>query len=251
MSMASINCGGFIAQIYSLTSGNEINMRRIILLAVLLMTGSIQISANMQSDSLIYVGDPMCSWCYGFSPVVDKLISENQELEFILVMGGLRINGKETMFELKDFLKEHWEEVAHISGQTFDYSILEHDLIYDTAPACKAVVTAGQISPEKSWQFFKTLQSAFYAEGKNPASIETFLNAAIANNINPETFRNRFEESVSDHLLQEQLAWAADMGVHGFPTLLYQKSGKISILANGYDQYEKIKDRLDKLKQKN
>ena len=40
---------------------------------------------------LIYVMDPMCSWCYGFAPVIKRLVAEQEgTLQFKLVMGGLR-----------------------------------------------------------------------------------------------------------------------------------------------------------------
>ena len=43
--------------------------------------------------NLIYIADPMCSWCYGFGKTIAELLAEPGEaapLQLALVMGGLR-----------------------------------------------------------------------------------------------------------------------------------------------------------------
>ena len=61
--------------------------------------------------TIIYVGDPMCSWCYGFSPEITKVKEQFPLLDFRIVLGGLRPNGKEEINGMADFLKKHWEHV--------------------------------------------------------------------------------------------------------------------------------------------
>ena len=47
------------------------------------------------SARLIYVMDPMCSWCWGFAPVAAALIAQAHEagVPTHLVVGGLRTGG--------------------------------------------------------------------------------------------------------------------------------------------------------------
>ena len=44
---------------------------------------------------LIYVGDPMCSWCWGMAPALQAFAAHalQQELAFSVVLGGLRPGG--------------------------------------------------------------------------------------------------------------------------------------------------------------
>ena len=44
------------------------------------------------SARLLYVMDPMCSWCWGFAPVAEALVKQAQAVgvEMHLVVGGLR-----------------------------------------------------------------------------------------------------------------------------------------------------------------
>ena len=39
---------------------------------------------------LIYIADPMCSWCYGFGPELSKLLARHPDATVDVVMGGLR-----------------------------------------------------------------------------------------------------------------------------------------------------------------
>ena len=47
---------------------------------------------------IIYVGDPMCSWCYGFAPVYRE-IKETfaNQTDSMMLMGGLRPGTTEIM----------------------------------------------------------------------------------------------------------------------------------------------------------
>ncbi len=39
---------------------------------------------------LIYVGDPMCSWCWGIAPQLDTLVRTHPDIPLRIVVGGLR-----------------------------------------------------------------------------------------------------------------------------------------------------------------
>ena len=45
----------------------------------------------MSHRFLVYFADPMCSWCYGFSPVIREIADHfGERLPVEVVMGGLR-----------------------------------------------------------------------------------------------------------------------------------------------------------------
>src|SRR5690606_34230299 len=101
---------------------------------------------NAEGLEVVYFGDPMCSWCWGISSQIERLrrwcLAEN--ISFRLVMGGLRAGGGDAWDRrFRDFLRHHWQEVAGLTGQTFNTGLLDAESFeYDTEPACRAVVTA-------------------------------------------------------------------------------------------------------------
>lgn len=198
-----------------------------------------------QNDTLIYVGDPLCSWCYGFSPELDKVIKEFPDAPFEMVMGGLRPDGKETIGELKSFLKEHWLEVKRASGQEFNFSIFEkEDLYYDTEPACRAVLIVKDLKPEVMYTYFKAVQKAFYFDNADHLVEETFITLAKTFDIDEDKFRTMFRSPAGKMTSYKDFELAQLMGVRGFPALIAKIDGKYYQIASGYSKAEKMIARL-------
>ena len=63
--------------------------------------------------------------------------------------GGLRAGNTQAMREKdRDYIRGAWTNVGQASGQPFDFSFFEREeFIYDTEPACRAVVTMRTRSP--------------------------------------------------------------------------------------------------------
>ncbi len=101
-----------------------------------------------------YIGDPMCSWCWGISPTVSKVMAfcEAEGIEFSMTMGGLRAGGGDpwnTAF--KDFLHNEWRHIAQVTGQPFGFTLLDAaHFDYDTEPACRAVMTVQLLQTRKN-----------------------------------------------------------------------------------------------------
>ena len=115
-------------------------------------------------DAIIYIADPMCSWCYGFSKEITHLKEHyEKEFSFELIMGGLRPGGGDPWTdEFKNMLKHHWEKVGEASGLPFGYQLFDREFFnYDTEPACRAVCIMKEMNPEIAFDFFKAVQSGF------------------------------------------------------------------------------------------
>lgn len=201
---------------------------------------------NAQRDKLLYVGDPMCSWCYGFTGPLQQVKDSFQQLEFMMVMGGLRAGGQESMSSLKSFLREHWHEVHVRTGQPFNDDILsDNAMIYNTEPACRAVVSVRKIAPENEYLFFKALQKSFYAEGKDPTQLDNLVAVAVSTGVDKDSFLKVFQNQETMLLTENDFARSENLGVSGFPSLLLYKDGKYIKLSNGYDSYDQIVKKLE------
>jgi len=99
----------------------------------------------------VYVGDPMCSWCWGFAPALEKLESR-YGIPLRVVMGGLRTGSQAEPMdtEARQQLAGYWQGVAQRTGQPFTNASLVRDgWSYDTEPSCRAVVTMRQTRPTR------------------------------------------------------------------------------------------------------
>ena len=52
----------------------------------------------MRQPHLVYFADPMCSWCWGFAPVINAIRGRyGERLPVRLIVGGLRPGTTEPM----------------------------------------------------------------------------------------------------------------------------------------------------------
>ncbi len=199
-------------------------------------------------NKLIYIGDPMCSWCYGVAPELEKIeATYSEQMDFELLMGGLRPYNTQTMSELKDFLSHHWEDVHKASNQPFKYDILQDSTItYDTEPPCRAVVVVRQLAPEKTFEFFRAVQEAFYLHNKNLHLLESYHPILKELEIDTEAFDKAFQSEEMKQAVREDFEKSTEMGVMGFPTLVLRVNGRLKLITNGYASAEQMMEQIEK-----
>jgi len=214
-------------------------MYKIILAIILIPT--LMIKPDTKA-TLVYVGDPMCSWCYGFSnELTDVVKGLDDNIEFEIVMGGLRPYNTETMAEMADFLKGHWEDVESMSGLKFSYDILEEkEFVYDTEPPSRAILAVRKMNPKVELAFFKDVQKAFYLESKNTNDINTYLELAKKYDLNTTRFKTLFESDDLKNEIKQDFLRAEQLGVSGFPTMVLVQNGEATVIANGYTSADNI-----------
>ncbi len=198
---------------------------------------------------IIYIGDPMCSWCWGFSPVVDSIIEHfAAKVPVFIVVGGLRVGNSEIMNDgLKGFLRHHWEQVSKYTGQPFSFGFMERkSFIYDTGPSCRATVTMRLMNPEFTFLFFKSIQHAFYVENRDPTSPDTFADLAESFfKIDRGEFLKTFDSDRAAAETLDDFRYARTLGITGFPSVLLKNESGYALLTNGYKSFEKLKPQIE------
>ena len=127
---------------------------------------------------LIYIADPMCSWCYGFGPQLKALLDALPDVQLDIVVGGLRAYNTDVMDEAqKATILGHWKQVQAASGLPFSTSgMARPNFVYDTEPACRALVAARILSPDlpsrSMLDVFHAIQHAFYAQGRDVTDLQ-------------------------------------------------------------------------------
>jgi len=193
---------------------------------------------NEESIAVHYVGDPMCSWCWGMSDALKALETwcQARGFQFVLTNGGLRAGGgDEWNAAFRNFLRNEWQHINTVTGQPFNYSLLElDDFNYDTEPACRAVVSASIIRPDAKMAFFRETQKKFYTESADPKETDFYRSVCDVTGIDYVEFSEVFEAKFSSLETYNEFNLVRQFGVNAFPTVLVQKSGAIRKVASGY-----------------
>jgi len=200
---------------------------------------------------LVYFADPMCSWCWGFSPVIEAIRERyGESLPARLVMGGLRPGTRVPMDDAsKASARSHWEHVHAASGQPFDFGFFgRQGFVYDTEPASRAVVLARRGGQARGFAYLRRVHAAFYAEDRDVTGL--LVLADLAGELGFE--RDAFLEALSsDELGQEtrqDFAIAHSAGISGFPTLIAStgSDGHYALVTNGFQPAARILPALDR-----
>lgn len=191
------------------------------------------------TQEVIYVGDPMCSWCWGISPALESLqaFALEQGIEFSVVTGGLRPGGGDAWTPaFKSFLRHHWEEIGARTGQPFSFDLLEREHFnYDTEPACRAVVVARELIPSgRLLAFFAAIQKRFFAAGRDPSRVGFYEEICRDFDIDFAAFSARFASAEARAATREDFALSRGLGVRAFPTVLFRNEGTVRTIAAGF-----------------
>lgn len=197
-------------------------------------------------SGLIYVGDPMCSWCWGFAPEIESL-ADDYPVE--VVVGGLRPGPMAQTLDARmaSVLSHHWDEIAQRTGQPFDTAFLDRrdGWVYDTEPAAIAVVHMRELLPDATLGYFTDIQHGFYSDGRDVADFDVLSEIAAGHGVDLETFASALVGEEAKKRAWSDFSRARKWGINGFPTLIGDLGdGRLALLARGWTEAATIRDRI-------
>lgn len=206
------------------------------------------------STRLIYVMDPMCSWCWGFAPVAQALAEQARAcgVEMWLVVGGLRRERMVMDSAGRERTLSYWRAVHDASGQPFDLEGgLPDGLIYDTEPACRALVAARDLDEPSVGALARRIQQAFYVERCDVTQAQRLVALAEDVGLARGAFAERFDSQAIRDATAADFNWARNLGIAGFPTLLAEHEGQLALLTNGYQPLTALQPLLTRWLERN
>jgi putative protein-disulfide isomerase len=191
----------------------------------------------MQKE-LIFVVDPMCSWCWGFTPIIEELRTTlGDEYTFSLVLGGLRTKGEMLWNERsKEYLREHWKQVYQRTGQAFSDGLFEKEFFdYDTYPACKAVIIVRELfGMQSAFDYLHTIQEAFYTRAEDITKLDVLNDLLKGLGLDSRSFKTFFESERAQRLMEHDFAKARSMGANAFPSVVVIDGEGHMVCQKGY-----------------
>jgi len=118
-----------------------------------------------------YLFDPLCGWCYGASPMVEKLAAEPDFTVTLVPTGLFSGTGARPMDSA--FAAYAWandQRIERMTGQPFSNEYRQNGLgadsrRFDSAPATLALTAVHVSEPEREFEALKAIQHARYVNG--------------------------------------------------------------------------------------
>ena len=187
---------------------------------------------------LYYFHDPMCSWCWGYRPVSDKLFSNlPAEIYLVRVLGGLAPDSNEAMpEELLRAIPGYWRKIEKLLGTEFNFDFwINCQPRRSTYPACRAVIAASNQGLEV--EMIDAIQRAYYLNAQNPSDIDTLVDLAVELSLNGRTFRRALESEDTEKLFERQRSLASYLDASGFPSLRLKIEDQVHAITLDYQDY--------------
>jgi len=215
------------------------------------------------TTEFIYIADPMCSWCYGFTKELQEFLQDFEAPRLEIVLGGLRPYQRQASdAEMCQMILQHWQKVQDVSGLPFTQpGLLTPGFVYDTEPVCRAMVLTQTIcddlSASQQLQVFSALQRAFYDDSRDVTQLPV-LAEILTEVLNSADFDYQFTqaellEGLLSAATQEQtrahFQQVQQWGVRGFPVLLLVQPKGLLMLGNGYAKVQELRASYAELSQ--
>lgn len=203
---------------------------------------------------LVFVGDPMCSWCYGFGKELTALTERHPELGLDILVGGVRAGATDLLDDSgKQFRLGHWARVEENSGLPFNREafLARQNFVYDTEPICRAVVGVRRIAPAADQlAVFRALQVGFYVDGLDTTDgvvLARIVAAELARQghaVGADEVERAWRAADTIAATRAEFAQVRALGVRSFPALFLAVENQRFALSPGYAKADQLEASL-------
>lgn len=212
-------------------------------------TDSNSVKANKKSVKIIYYTDPICSSCWGIEPQLRKLkleYGDNIEVEYR--MGGLLLNWNYNSGGISkpSDVAHHWDEVSAYYDMPIDGNVWIEDPLHSSYPPSIAFKAAQIQDNEKAILFLREIREMVFLQKKNITKWE-YLEMA-GKKVGLDIIKLKTDcKGKAKELFEEDLKLGRELGVRGFPTMLFTDSVGHKEMVYGSKPYNTFENVLLKL----
>lgn len=202
----------------------------------------------MSSATLYFFHDPMCSWCWGYRPVSDRLFASLPEyVRLEKIVGGLAPDSDEPMPDkLREALPKAWQKIHDLLGTEFNFDFwTKCRPRRSTYPACRAVLAAAR--QDKYDEMIDAIQRAYYLRAMNPSDLDTLETLAAELGLDTEQFMTDIGSVEIEDQLQSQVDFSRQSPIDGFPSLVLEIDGRMIPVTRDYKDHLVSLEHIERL----
>jgi putative protein-disulfide isomerase len=192
--------------------------------------------------------DPMCSWCWGYRPVSDRLWQALPDTVIgRKVVGGLAPDSDAPMSPaLLQNIPRTWQRIHALLGTEFNFDFwTKCKPRRSTYPACRAVLAAEEQG--RYDDMVDAIQRAYYLRAMNPSDLETLQTLADELGLDGARFADDIRSVRIEERLESQVELARRAPIDGFPSLVLDEGGKMTPVTRDYKNHQPTLDHLERL----
>lgn len=161
-------------------------------------------------------------------------------LDFDLALGGINVGNDSPLRDsAKKRFRALWREVNAVTGQQFCMRTpSDPEFIYNSRPACLAVMAARVSLSAPPFEFLESMQRAFFLDARNVTAREIIEDLVHEAGIDLETFREALESPAVSRALDEEMGGCRRFGTQALPAVLVETESGRRLFAGGYVSHD-------------
>ena len=173
---------------------------------------------------LYYVHDPMCSWCWGFIPVLKDFLEKLPDgIRVKRLLGGLATDTTAPMpAAMRQTIEATWRRIQ----ETIPGTVFNHDFWTQcsprrsTFPACRAVIAARMQGAAFDARMTRAIQLAYYTQARNPSDDVTLVELAGELGLDTSVFVAALRSEPVQQQLLAEIELSRQLHATSFPSLV-------------------------------
>lgn len=172
---------------------------------------------------ILYFTDPICSSCWGIEPQWRKLkLAYGNDLEIEYKMGGLLKDWSYNSGQISkpSDVAGHWDEVSVHYDMPIDGDVWLEDPLHSSYPPSIAFKAAQMQNKDLAILFLREIREMVFLQKKNITQWQYLEAAATKVGLNVARFKTDYEGKARQ-LFEQDVQVGKDLGVRGFPTMIF------------------------------
>ena len=180
----------------------------------------------------------MCSWCWAFKPIWQKILTslpQNLTIEYLL--GGLAPDNDNPMPpKTRKLVINNWRRVQDkVPATEFNYEFWRLNIPKRSSYiSCRAVISARLQNPKFERAMIDEIQYAYYLEAQNPSEEIVLFDLADNIGLNVQAFKKDLNSPRVNNYLKKEIEFSMTMPINGFPSLVLSKNGTLTQIRINY-----------------
>ncbi|NVO29984.1 DsbA family protein [Hymenobacter lapidiphilus] len=194
---------------------------------------------------LLYLYDAYCGWCYGTSPVMQRVQTDFAGRLTISVLSGGMLAGEqaESIGAGWGYIEGAMPQVERATGVQFGeaYKQLGAAGTYfqDSEAPARALYIVRQLDAHgRVLDFAHAVQQALFMRGEDLNDVHTYEPLVQALNLDFREFARRFALPETGAAVRREFEAVARIGVQGFPTIILRSGSQGYVLSRGFQPYD-------------
>ena len=205
---------------------------------------------------LIYIYDPICGWCYGFTPVIQELQEQFKgEIKVEIMSGGMLLTAnRRPASAMYNYIKEAHKQVEATTGITFGEAFLQgylkSDDIMDSEKPSIALTVFKQYQPDNAVNFAHDMQVALNYEGKSLNDDKTYEEILEKYGIPAAEFLAKMQDDENRYATHQEFNIVQQWGITGFPAAILDTGEQLYLIAKGFTPKARLLQVIEEIKNK-